>query len=203
MAMTKTDSEGNPIVTMDAVKKAGFTNLRDYLNDKRNLKRRDNKPVMRIPSDADIARAQSETAKAKAKAKAEFTAPVSMDDATSKAVTKNALEQAAIKGEQKPVTPASLTPVTKQVGRGGLNKGVTDKPNLASAPKPVAKGPSAEEKAAAAAAKTKKDKATRDAAAASKTVPKTRYGEAVEGMKHGGVVKGYGAARGGKVCKIR
>jgi hypothetical protein len=33
----------NPIVTMDAVKKAGFTNLRDYLNDKRGLKRRDGK----------------------------------------------------------------------------------------------------------------------------------------------------------------
>jgi putative protein kinase ArgK-like GTPase of G3E family len=33
----------DPIVTMDAVKKAGFTNLRDYLNDKRNLKRRDGK----------------------------------------------------------------------------------------------------------------------------------------------------------------
>jgi putative protein kinase ArgK-like GTPase of G3E family len=33
----------DPIVTMDAVKKAGFTNLRDYLNDKRGLKRRDGK----------------------------------------------------------------------------------------------------------------------------------------------------------------
>jgi hypothetical protein len=47
MAMKKTDSEGNPIVTMDAVKKAGFTNLRDYLNDKRGLKRRDGKAVKR------------------------------------------------------------------------------------------------------------------------------------------------------------
>ena len=47
MAMKKTDSEGNPIVTMDAVKKAGFTNLRDYLNDKRGLKRRDGKAVER------------------------------------------------------------------------------------------------------------------------------------------------------------
>ena len=33
----------DPIVTMDAVKKAGFTNLRDYLNDKKGLKRRDGK----------------------------------------------------------------------------------------------------------------------------------------------------------------
>jgi hypothetical protein len=39
----KLDKSGNPIVTMDAVKKAGFTNLRDYLNDKRGLKRRDGK----------------------------------------------------------------------------------------------------------------------------------------------------------------
>jgi hypothetical protein len=39
----KLDKNGNPIVTMDAVKKAGFTNLRDYLNDKRGLKRRDGK----------------------------------------------------------------------------------------------------------------------------------------------------------------
>ena len=37
----------DPIVTMDAVKKAGFTNLRDYLNDKRGLKRRDGKAVKR------------------------------------------------------------------------------------------------------------------------------------------------------------
>ena len=36
-----TPTKKDPIVTMDAVKKAGFTNLRDYLNDKRNLKRRD------------------------------------------------------------------------------------------------------------------------------------------------------------------
>jgi hypothetical protein len=39
----KLDKSGNPIVTMDAVKKAGFTNLRDYLNDKKGLKRRDGK----------------------------------------------------------------------------------------------------------------------------------------------------------------
>jgi putative protein kinase ArgK-like GTPase of G3E family len=38
-----TPTKKDPIVTMDAVKKAGFTNLRDYLNDKRNLKRRDGK----------------------------------------------------------------------------------------------------------------------------------------------------------------
>ena len=38
-----TPTKKDPIVTMDAVKKAGFTNLRDYLNDKRGLKRRDGK----------------------------------------------------------------------------------------------------------------------------------------------------------------
>ncbi len=40
---SKTDSKGNPIVTPEMIKKAGFTNLRDYLNDKRGLKRRDGK----------------------------------------------------------------------------------------------------------------------------------------------------------------
>ena len=38
-----TPTKKDPIVTMDAVKKAGFTNLRDYLNDKKGLKRRDGK----------------------------------------------------------------------------------------------------------------------------------------------------------------
>ena len=42
-----TPTKKDPIVTMDAVKKAGFTNLRDYLNDKRGLKRRDGKAVKR------------------------------------------------------------------------------------------------------------------------------------------------------------
>ena len=53
MAMKKTDSEGNPIVTMDAVKKAGFTNLRDYLNDQRGLKRRDGKAIKRTKDITD------------------------------------------------------------------------------------------------------------------------------------------------------
>ena len=38
-----TPTKKDPIVTMDAVKKAGFTNLRDYLNDKKGLTRRDGK----------------------------------------------------------------------------------------------------------------------------------------------------------------
>lgn len=63
---SKTDSKGNPIVTPEMIKKAGFTSLRDYLNDKKGLTRRDGKPVVRVPSDADISRARSETAKATA-----------------------------------------------------------------------------------------------------------------------------------------
>jgi len=62
---SKTDSKGNPIVTPEMIKKAGFTNLQDYLNDKKGLKRRDGKPVMRVVSDADIARAREKTAEAK------------------------------------------------------------------------------------------------------------------------------------------
>ena len=62
---SKTDSKGNPIVTPEMIKKAGFTNLQDYLNDKKGLARRDGKPVMRVVSDADIARAREKTAEAK------------------------------------------------------------------------------------------------------------------------------------------
>ena len=62
---SKTGSKSNPIVTPEMIKKAGFTNLRDYLNDKKGLTRRDGKPVMRAVSDADIARARAKTAEAK------------------------------------------------------------------------------------------------------------------------------------------
>ena len=40
---SKTDSKGNPIVTPEMIKKAGFTTLQDYLNDTKGLTRRDGK----------------------------------------------------------------------------------------------------------------------------------------------------------------
>jgi hypothetical protein len=38
----------NRIVTKEELKKSGFTNLRDFLNDERKLKRRDGKPAERV-----------------------------------------------------------------------------------------------------------------------------------------------------------
>ena len=38
----------NRIVTKEELKKSGFTNLRDFLNDERGLKRRDGKPAERV-----------------------------------------------------------------------------------------------------------------------------------------------------------
>jgi hypothetical protein len=147
---------------------------------------------------------------AAAKAKDTPVAPA-MDDATKDRVKRNVLEQAAIKGEQKTVTPASTTPVTKQVGRGGLNKGVNTPANLASAPKQTGRGPtkSNEEKAADAAARTKKAKAdmkaTKDRMSAKreeksgfKLFPKMKHGGGVPKMKHGGSVRGDGIATKGK-----
>ena len=88
---SKTDSKGNPVVTPEMIKKAGFTNLRDYLNDKKGLTRRDGKPVMRAVSDADVARARAGAAEAKK--------PKSMDAATAARVDRNKLEQRAARGE--------------------------------------------------------------------------------------------------------
>ena len=88
---SKTDSKGNPVVTPEMIKKAGFTNLQDYLNDKKGLARRDGKPVMRVVSDADVARARAKTAEAKK--------PKPMDAATSARVDRNKLEQRAAQGK--------------------------------------------------------------------------------------------------------
>jgi hypothetical protein len=174
----------NPIVTMDAVKKAGFTNLRDYLNDKRGLKRRDGKAAER-----------TEEFMAKKKA----AAPTPMDDATIKAVTKNTLEQKAIRGEQDPATLAKKVEPSR--GRGGLNKGVTGGANYA--PKTVVKGPSAEEKAAAAdKAAAKKQKSIDDMKATQDRMSEKRKEKSgfklFPKMKKGGSVRGDGIARKGK-----
>lgn len=135
---------------------------------------------------------------AAAKAKDTPVAPA-MDAATSKAVTKNVLEQAAIKGEQKPVKLAEKVEPSR--GRGTLNTGVTGGANLA--PKTVVKGPSAEEKAAAAdkaAAKTKKAKA--DMKATQERMSEKRKEKSgfklFPKMKHGGSVRGDGIATKGK-----
>ena len=88
---SKTDSKGNPVVTPEMIKKAGFTNLQDYLNDKKGLARRDGKPVMRAVSDADVARARAKTAEAKK--------PTPMNAATSARVDRNTLEQRAAQGK--------------------------------------------------------------------------------------------------------
>ena len=135
---------------------------------------------------------------AAAKAKAKPVAPA-MDDATSKAVTKNALAQAAIKGEQKPVKLADKVEPSR--GRGMRNTGVTGGSNLA--PKPVVKGPSAEEKAAAAdkaAAKTKKAKADMEATKdrmSARREEKSGF-KLFPKMAKGGSVRGDGCAVKGK-----
>ena len=41
----------NRIVTEEELKKSGFTNLRDFLNDERGLKRRDGKPAVKMGAD--------------------------------------------------------------------------------------------------------------------------------------------------------
>ena len=41
----------NRIVTKEELKKSGFTNLRDFLNDERGLKRRDGKPAVKMGAD--------------------------------------------------------------------------------------------------------------------------------------------------------
>ena len=123
---SKTDSKGNPIVTPEMIKKAGFTNLRDYLNDKKGLTRRDGKPVMRVVSDADIARARAKTAEAK-KLK-----PVDAARTRSVArVDRNKLEQRAAQGKDmsqgarnmegykprrsgSPLAPRTVTPTEKK-----------------------------------------------------------------------------------------
>ena len=46
----------NRIVTKEELKKSGFTNLRDFLNDERKLKRRDGKPAERGPDKATLDR---------------------------------------------------------------------------------------------------------------------------------------------------
>jgi hypothetical protein len=139
---------------------------------------------------------------AAAKAKDTPVAPA-MDDATSKAVAKNTLEQAAIRGEQKPATPAAAKAEVKpdaRVGRGMRNTGVTGGSNLAPTPKPVVKGPSAEEKAAAAAARTKKAKADMEAMKdrmSEKRKEKSGF-KLFPRMNHGGSVRGDGIATKGK-----
>jgi hypothetical protein len=127
-------------------------------------------------------------------------APAKMDDATSKAVTKNALEQKAIAGKQDPVKLADKVEPSR--GRGMRNMGVTDKPNLAPAPKQIGRGPtkSNEEKAAAAAAKTKKAKADMEAMKdrmSAKREEKSGF-KLFPKMKHGGSVRGDGIATKGK-----
>ena len=47
---------GPRIVTKEELKKSGFTNLRDFLNDERKLKRRDGKPAERGPDKATLDR---------------------------------------------------------------------------------------------------------------------------------------------------
>ncbi len=92
---SKTDSKGNPIVTPEMIKKAGFTNLRDYLNDKKGLTRRDGK-------------APERTKEYMAKGKA--AEPKPMDAATSARVRRNTVEQAAIRGQDMTSPkPAALT----------------------------------------------------------------------------------------------
>jgi len=136
---------------------------------------------------------------AAAKAKATPAAPPPMNDATSKAVTKNALEQAAIRGEQKPVKLADKVEPSR--GRGMSNKGVTGGANLA--PKPVVKGPSAEEKAAAAdKAAAKKQKSTDDMKATKDRMSEKRKEKSgfklFPKMAKGGSVRGDGIATKGK-----
>jgi hypothetical protein len=41
----------NRIVTKEELKKSGFTNLRDFLNDEQGLKRRDGKPAVKVGAD--------------------------------------------------------------------------------------------------------------------------------------------------------
>jgi len=96
-----------------------------------------------------------------------------------------------------------------RVGRGTRNTGVTGGANLA--PKPVAKGPTAEQKAADAdKAAAKKQKSTDDMKAmqermsaaredkSKKLFPKMKHGGGVPKMKMGGSVRGDGCAVKGK-----
>ena len=133
-----------------------------------------------------------------AKAKDKPAAPAKMDDATKDRVKRNELEQAAIKGEQKPVKLADKVEPSR--GRGARNTGVTGGSNLAPAPKSVAKGPSAEEKAAAAAAKTKKAKADMEAMKdrmSARREEKSGF-KLFPKMAKGGSVRGDGCAVKGK-----
>jgi len=140
-----------------------------------------------------------------AAAKDKPAAPASMDAATTKAVTKNTLEQAAIRGEQKPVELAEKVEPSR--GRGARNTGVTGGAKLAPSPKEVAKGPSTEEKAAAAAARTKKAKADMEDTKARMSARREEKGgfKLFPKMASGGAVKakGMGMARGSKACKVR
>jgi hypothetical protein len=50
-AMPKPKPKPNRIVTEEELKKSGFTNLRDFLNDEQGLKRRDGKPAVKMGAD--------------------------------------------------------------------------------------------------------------------------------------------------------
>ena len=56
---------GPRIVTKEELKKSGFTNLRDFLNDERKLKRRDGKPAERVEAKVEPAKPKAEPAKTK------------------------------------------------------------------------------------------------------------------------------------------
>lgn len=125
---------------------------------------------------------------------------------------------AAAKAEVKPVGRGMLNmgvsgPAPRdadaRVGRGTRNTGVTGGANLA--PKPVTKGPTAEQKAADAdKAAAKKQKSTDDMKAtqermsaaredkSKKLFPKMKHGGGVPKMKMGGSVRGDGCAVKGK-----
>ena len=176
MAMKKTDSEGNPIVTMDAVKKAGFTNLRDYLNDKRGLKRRDGKAVKR--TEAFMANKKA------AAPSANITDPMQSPAvrANPAAAQKDTYDRVMRDETRKraAATPASAGPAIYETGKASETDIYKTKM------KDIIRE------------QAEKERMDADSLGAG-----MKHGGSVKGYKAGGSAKGYGKARGGKVCKIR
>jgi hypothetical protein len=171
-----TPTKKDPIVTMDAVKKAGFTNLRDYLNDKRGLKRRDGKAPERTKeymaknmiAPAVEADPMGDAARDKA--------VMNDEDRKRKSAPRGAGPSDAEITRAKAMT-AKATSVKQQLEKDAAAKTMRDESN------------------ARAKATSVKQQLEKDAAA---KTPKARYGEAVVGMKHGGSVRGDGCAVKGK-----
>tara|TARA_R110000803_G_scaffold45954_1_gene96543 strand:+ start:608 stop:1246 length:639 start_codon:yes stop_codon:yes gene_type:complete len=194
------ETKKDPIVTMDAVKKAGFTNLRDYLNDKRGLKRRDGKAAER-----------TEEFMAKAKPAAVNNAPANQSSKRVAGLNAARIEDTSPKKmADKPAKRTEVSTINRSIAnRRSDTAAKSDAGNVAfnnkkienTSPKKMAQAD--KEKAAAAdkaAAKTKKAKADMEAMKGRMSARREEKSgfKLFPKMAKGGSVRGDGCAVKGK-----